>query len=403
MGSLLETSRFAKPFAGYRDFAHCVSENQDKSNPEAYCAAIEQQVGKMMPSWDLWSSGDMYHLGKNLGSLDNLRAFDSGSLSGLYVHEVEELLPVLKAAARSVTSGGSIIFSCDNEGDLTALVRDSEMLGKLFEGVHLDSVDGRDWWVVRRTDEDFQEESHPPADRPSVKKITHDAAGFLDGDRGLYVLKCEDCIFYYADHLACELVEGAIDPTDTCDLFRKTLGYEDDHDDGSSGEANTSKAVTLLPDLEAAPVAVAWSDRMAKAADTARYTMTVVYKASPGDDAPKFDDAHDEFTDADELFQASLGYLESNPSRNIYLQHGMSEFGQKLAGRWVHLMPWPFQVKAKFTLPTGEVQDETIPAGSVYMGIIWEPWSHDLVKQGLLRGLSFGGRARRWTAKMKER
>lgn len=36
-----------KPFAGYVDFADCVSQNQDKKDPEAYCASIEQQVNKV--------------------------------------------------------------------------------------------------------------------------------------------------------------------------------------------------------------------------------------------------------------------------------------------------------------------------------------------------------------------
>lgn len=32
------------PFAGYRDFDDCVRRNQDKDDPEAYCAFIERQV-----------------------------------------------------------------------------------------------------------------------------------------------------------------------------------------------------------------------------------------------------------------------------------------------------------------------------------------------------------------------
>lgn len=28
------------PFAGYKDFADCVTRNQDKRDPEAYCAVI---------------------------------------------------------------------------------------------------------------------------------------------------------------------------------------------------------------------------------------------------------------------------------------------------------------------------------------------------------------------------
>src|SRR5437660_7793716 len=32
------------PFAGYTDFADCVSKNKDKENPEAYCGAIKAQT-----------------------------------------------------------------------------------------------------------------------------------------------------------------------------------------------------------------------------------------------------------------------------------------------------------------------------------------------------------------------
>lgn len=32
------------PFADYKDFADCVNKNQDKKDPEAYCAEIERQT-----------------------------------------------------------------------------------------------------------------------------------------------------------------------------------------------------------------------------------------------------------------------------------------------------------------------------------------------------------------------
>jgi len=32
------------PFAGYKNFADCVAKNQDKENPEAYCAVIMRKV-----------------------------------------------------------------------------------------------------------------------------------------------------------------------------------------------------------------------------------------------------------------------------------------------------------------------------------------------------------------------
>jgi len=44
-----EKLSLGEPFAGYRDFADCVAQNQDKENPEAYCAKIKQQTeGEMV-------------------------------------------------------------------------------------------------------------------------------------------------------------------------------------------------------------------------------------------------------------------------------------------------------------------------------------------------------------------
>jgi len=34
------------PFAGYKDFADCVRRNQDKDDPEGYCAQIQRRVEK---------------------------------------------------------------------------------------------------------------------------------------------------------------------------------------------------------------------------------------------------------------------------------------------------------------------------------------------------------------------
>ncbi|MDD3493064.1 MAG: hypothetical protein PHZ19_06195 [Candidatus Thermoplasmatota archaeon] len=42
-----ETSTAKEPFAGYKDFDECVSKNQDKDDPEAYCAAIKRKVEEL--------------------------------------------------------------------------------------------------------------------------------------------------------------------------------------------------------------------------------------------------------------------------------------------------------------------------------------------------------------------
>lgn len=57
------------PFAGYRDFADCVSKNSDKENPEAYCGKIRHQVeGKLSGplGWEpfgdpVWSEDQGYY------------------------------------------------------------------------------------------------------------------------------------------------------------------------------------------------------------------------------------------------------------------------------------------------------------------------------------------------------
>lgn len=36
------------PFAGYKDHAACVADNQDKADPDAYCASIEQATAKAL-------------------------------------------------------------------------------------------------------------------------------------------------------------------------------------------------------------------------------------------------------------------------------------------------------------------------------------------------------------------
>ena len=34
------------PFAGYKDFASCVRQNSDKTDPKAYCGSIKAKVEK---------------------------------------------------------------------------------------------------------------------------------------------------------------------------------------------------------------------------------------------------------------------------------------------------------------------------------------------------------------------
>jgi hypothetical protein len=121
---------------------------------------------------------------------------------------------------------------------------------------------------------------------------------------------------------------------------------------------------------------------MAKAVDQKRYTLSAWY-------IPDQTDAHGEWTDPDELQQAAWRYVR-NGDRNIRLQHNTDI----VAGEWVEIISWPFQVTAPKTDPdTGDTVDKAYPAGTVFLGVVWCEWAWDLVIQGKLRGLSIGGTA----------
>lgn len=108
-----------------------------------------------------------------------------------------------------------------------------------------------------------------------------------------------------------------------------------------------------------------------------RYTLSAWY-------IPDQVDAHGEWTDADTLQKAAWGYVESG-DRRIRLQHDTSV----VAGEWVEIVSWPTPV----TMQKASGQTVDYPAGTVFLGVKWEPYAWDLIKQGKLTGLSIGGTA----------
>jgi hypothetical protein len=151
----------------------------------------------------------------------------------------------------------------------------------------------------------------------------------------------------------------------------------------------------LVRALDGAPVVKGDLSLVMKADLKRHYTFSVVYLAT--DDAagkPELD-AHGEYITKDELFDARLDYVR-NASRNIFVQHGMLPgVAFKKAGEWVDLVQWPLPVDVDFTLPGQEPVKRHIPADSVWMGVMWEPWAWGPVSEGKIRGFSLGGRARR--------
>ena len=91
-------------------------------------------------------------------------------------------------------------------------------------------------------------------------------------------------------------------------------------------------------------------------------------------------DAHSEWASADGLFDALVDHVRAG-DRSIYFQHGhVSDVGFKKAGEWVALAPWPYEVKASFMNSQGKAEKRTVPADSIWMGVIWEPWAWEKVK-----------------------
>ena len=113
-----------------------------------------------------------------------------------------------------------------------------------------------------------------------------------------------------------------------------------------------------------------------------RYTFAPWY-------VPDSIDAHDEWADKDEVQIAFWDYLK-NGDRNIRLQHNKDI----VAGEWVEGATWPYPV----TLPVRTIDGDkeiTFPAGTPFLGVIWEPWAWQMIKNGEITGLSIGGRGKR--------
>ena len=113
-----------------------------------------------------------------------------------------------------------------------------------------------------------------------------------------------------------------------------------------------------------------------------RYTLAPVY-------VPGVEDADGEHADADTLQKALWEWVRKG-DRAIYLQHT-----EKAAGEMVEILTWPFPIETDLAVPGQGVAKFAFPAETPFMGVVWDDWAWDLIKQGELRGYSIGGKARR--------
>jgi hypothetical protein len=125
-------------------------------------------------------------------------------------------------------------------------------------------------------------------------------------------------------------------------------------------------------------------------ADEKRFTLGPWY-------IPDTADAHNEWTDTEELQNALWNYVKKG-DRRIRLQHNKDV----VAGEWLETMTWPYPVTVPVTKVDGTTEAVTYPTGTVFMGVQWEPWAWELVKKGKLTGYSIGGKAERMLVDLPE-
>lgn len=149
-------------------------------------------------------------------------------------------------------------------------------------------------------------------------------------------------------------------------------------EDVHQGQANTPK-----PKRRKAPDSETPLDLIHKANKEQKFTLGPWY-------IPDKEDAHSEWTDAEELQKALWDYVRSG-DRNIRLQHNTDI----VAGEWVEAMSFPVPITLGMTKASGDAKQVTYPAGTVFLGVKWNDWAWDLVKQDKITGFSIGGSAAR--------
>jgi hypothetical protein len=125
------------------------------------------------------------------------------------------------------------------------------------------------------------------------------------------------------------------------------------------------------------------SFNVSKAVEERQFTLGPMY-------VPNTMDAHNEWTDDDELQQAVWKYVQSG-DRRIRLQHNRDV----VAGEWVEIMTLPYPTQVPMMKADGTTEPINFPKNTVFLGVIWDDWAWDKIKKGEIRGYSIGGRAER--------
>lgn len=160
-------------------------------------------------------------------------------------------------------------------------------------------------------------------------------------------------------------------------------------DDGRVLKTSATRTFKLTKKIEPPEPRVIKS-RLIKQAAEERFTLAPWY-------IPDKYDAQNEWTDAVELQKALWDYVKSG-DRDIRLQHQKDV----KAGEWVEAMTLPYEWTTPVQKSNGSSGSITYPAGTVLLGVVWEPWAWEMVKSGDITGFSIGGSAERLDLEMAD-
>jgi hypothetical protein len=192
------------------------------------------------------------------------------------------------------------------------------------------------------------------------------AADNVFTDKGI---NCANCVFYEGGG-GCEILNMPVEPGAACKLW-------------------------IIPETrvvqESATKAISRDGRFLRKEAYKRFTLGPLY-------VPDFMDAHGEWTDSQELQQAVWEWVKGG-DRTIYLQHDRDV----RAGEWVEVMTMPQPWTVDMLNGAGEsIGKITYPAGTVFLGVMWDEAAWDQILKGELRGYSIGGFSDRVLADLPE-
>ena len=232
------------------------------------------------------------------------------------------------------------------------------------------------YWLAQKSTRRMEDESSDEDDSTSSEENAPYRSFRKDGDAGSAVATAASAPSAMGDVVAQSVEDGprvsGVHPYDSTQWGRargnvprkRRRPYIDEIEDEGVEEVVAAKSAFPIQ----------------KSDDEHRFTLGPWY-------VPWREDAHGEWTDPAELQEALWGYVRSG-DRRIRLQHNVDV----VAGEWLEAMTWPHDVEVPMLNPeTNEQRPVQFPAGTIFLGVQWEPWAWELVKQGKLRGYSIGG------------